>query len=392
MGTSRTRYQGTDLGLSPAGSYDAYFESGYHVGNYPATGVSVWPELNECRDVTDAKPYPDHPLTIIKKRLRPSLANGRSKEPGAGGWYYDFHNYMFGMRNIQLLEEPVSPQPVSYYLTKLLANANPSRPDVNVPVFLFELKDFPRMLKELGDVLARRIKPSMVAGGYLSYSFGWAPLFGDLLKLLQLQKAIDNRIKLLRQYERGKRQKRKLGFNTYSLGQLSENHDLGNVRLTYNRQFSEKVWATYRITLATSLPRTADALQALAARQVLGLNFSMATLWEALPWSWLIDYFANIGEFLEASRDNIPFRIERVNIMVNSRIEYQLSSLSVTPGRENLPICKVSPGYYLAERKTRMLPSYLSPTPFFGGRFFTPHMRGILSSLATASALRGFKL
>lgn len=67
----------------------------------------------------------------------------------------------------------------------------------------------------------------------------------------------------------------RIGFNSYTLHAKS----LGRIRTK----------CVYSISNAESL-----------AAKALGINSPAASLWEAVPLSWLIDYAVNVGEFLDA--------------------------------------------------------------------------------------------
>lgn len=53
----------------------------------------------------------------------------------------------------------------------------------------------------------------------------------------------------------------------------------------------------------------------LARRAVLGLTIDASTLWNAMPWSWLIDWYSNMGDFFEANRNIVPVQPGNVTIM-----------------------------------------------------------------------------
>jgi hypothetical protein len=48
------------------------------------------------------------------------------------------------------------------------------------------------------------------------------------------------------------------------------------------------------------------------SRQILGVDITPGTLWDMTPWTWLLDWFANIGDILSnisaISQDNLAMR------------------------------------------------------------------------------------
>jgi hypothetical protein len=57
----------------------------------------------------------------------------------------------------------------------------------------------------------------------------------------------------------------------------------------------------------------------LANDLILGLTRGqiLPNIWEALPWSWLIDWLTNIGDLIEANNNQFAVPVNKVNIMVN---------------------------------------------------------------------------
>lgn len=382
MGSSRSRSRSGHPVIG--GSYQSVFKSNGNPSGGKVLGPSMVSFTELTQDVVDRKPYPDHVFVHREKRLVPARANGKAVLTG-GFLDREFSNYGFPPYSAAHIDYPPEPD-VSYYLTKLLANVNPSRPVVDLPVFGFELKDFPRMLKGLGDVLGRRVKPSAVAGGYLAYQFGWRPLFNDLWSLLNLQKAIDDRIKLLQAYSRGTKLRRKLGKSSASLGNRTFLNSPGTIRLTVDQLFTEEAWFTARVKMLGGIvPTGGSDLQALAARQVLGLDVSAATIWEAIPWSWLIDYFVNIGDVLAAHRGYLPFSVSNVNLMIKNRIEYTGHNFARAVGTGKSEDC--SGGHAYSEIKRRILPNIVTPILTFKP-FLGLGQAAIITSLVTAKSLK----
>jgi hypothetical protein len=266
---------------------------------------------------------------------------------------------------------------------------NPSNPDVDVPVFLFELKDFPGMLRELGDVLRKKIKPSQAAGGYLSYSFGWAPLISDLRKLVNFSDLVDRRLSYLQKTSAkgGAKVTRTLDSFTETLsyanrtGPIPQQTSIPVWRGTSTVVQTRKVWSVANVASFLS-PVQLENPRLTAAKAALGLNLSAASLWEAMPWSWLIDYTGNIGDFLDANRGFIRSNVLRLNLMCSDEV---IDYLTVTEANWNVGIS--GSGNMITTSKQRSVSSV--PVPSLATRpWFSPHMGGILGSLVTSRALK----
>ncbi|UJQ85848.1 MAG: putative maturation protein [Shiltuvirus faecivicinum] len=270
---------------------------------------------------------------------------------------------------------------VNVHATKLLALTNPSRPVVDLPVALLELRDLPRLFKIESGNLARK-----AAGGNLSYQFGWKPFISDLRKLLDFQNTVAKVERRLR--------------SLYSKGGIHARRDLwtGNGTGTSNdvivfslsgelwkakleRLTVRDVWGTVRWTPTSLPPTTDDGFRKLARKVAFGLAITPATLYQAMPWRWLIDWFSNLGDFLEAHRNTVPAVPTHICVMTRTRT-YRWQT--ITSGRPSW--AAGGDAYYTRTTKRRdpvtsVLPqAYL---PFLGIRQVS-----ILGSLAILGRFR----
>lgn len=111
---------------------------------------------------------------------------------------------------------------------------------------------------------------------YLQYKYGWKPLLGDLATLFELsQKRLERERMLLS-----------------SVRVITESYeDSSSVSYWTNRQQSVKVTAKCKFT---ALLKTEFLDQ---ARQI-GLTNPLQTGWELIPWSFVVDWAAPIGNYL----------------------------------------------------------------------------------------------
>lgn len=203
---------------------------------------------------------------------------------------------------------------VAWTSANLWARSHPLRPAVRLPVFWLELKDIPDMIRQAGRFLlhakkwrtyVRRSSQSRdLATANLAFQFGWAPLISDLYKLARFQDEVDKRRKRLDKGTRAGvfRTSFQLGINSAS-GSGSGFANFGsftNFATPFRYSGNSKSWAVMKWapTLGGGgLPSKDDDLRP----YLLGLHPSqmLSNVWEALPWSWLVDYFANIGDLVE---------------------------------------------------------------------------------------------
>jgi len=339
-------------------------------------------------------------MSLIRYQVDPLRISGTYD---LGTYREEWDNYNPLNRSQYAYCNTVTPIDNGYWVTKALANLNPNKPEVDLPVFLFELREFPRMLMQAGRVLqsasrlaTNRSLPGIskgginrtdVAGSYLAYSFGWAPLVSDLLKLLKLEEAVSRRVNYLKRGTNGGgKVKRSLG--TVDIPRSGGPYVVApwlSAPLVFEGAYTvtetQKVWYVANMQLLDDLPKDNPEMRRVARKAALGLNLSAATLWEAMPWSWLIDYFVNIGDILEANRGGIRFRAYDLNLMCTRRVVNELSGST----KKGLTF---SGGRLTTVAKSRSV--HPIPLPRLAFRpFWTPHMIGIVASLALVTAMRG---
>jgi hypothetical protein len=69
---------------------------------------------------------------------------------------------------------------------------------------------------------------------------------------------------------------------------------------------NRKRWATVRWTPTTLPPQSSKEFRNKAARIVYGLELSPSNVWEAIPWSWLVDWFSNVGDYMALYNNVVP--------------------------------------------------------------------------------------
>jgi hypothetical protein len=236
-----------------------------------------------------------------------------------------------GTRHWYIVDYPVPPLSItpslpnwSYYVTKALAGMNPNRPIVDLPLFIFELKDIPRMLRDAGRIIFRGdIAAKDIPGSYLSFKFGHAPLFSDLQKLLDYGEACESAIARLKRADARNRFSGTLDKYRFSLGSAAGGYNtpysIAKVHWKQTLYSHRTVWYSAKLSPLYTLPEWDSPIA--RARWALGLNVSLETIWNAIPWSWLIDYFTNIGSFLAAYRGGMPQGIDSICIMCSDQLE-----------------------------------------------------------------------
>jgi hypothetical protein len=210
--------------------------------------------------------------------------------------------------------------------TAVIARSNPSRPDISIPNFLYELKDLPGMIRDIGRLKnqirnglgkgSSRINAKNAASHSLAYQMGWRPLISDLRKLLDFQAIVDKKMRTLQNLYDGDGLQRRVRssqwrgtLSTTSTGQLAESVIDSAIVHRIDRFSQIERWGTVRWKPASLPdPRFSSKQMARLARDLaFGMNRVTAKqVWDAIPWTWLIGWFSNADEFIQAHSNAIP--------------------------------------------------------------------------------------
>jgi len=289
-------------------------------------------------------------------------------------WYPQYYHFIHGPDYVGDGGRP----DVFQLASQVISRTNPSGAVVDVPVALAELRELPALVKKFGDGLLKNI-----ADGNLRYEFGIKPMINDLKGLLNFQKQFDNRMKLYKKLQTSP-MCRKSGplYNATvegSGGRVTAHsaHPLLTFSGTIRTMTQREYWGYCNWTPSEALlkaPKSDEQLAALARRAVLGLTLDASTVWNLVPWSWLVDWFSNVGEFLENQRriidvypDNpaICFRATHTAILTIDAPDYGMTGVTVEQVTH----------YKNRTRVSAALPSAYLP-------LLTGRQVGILSSLA----------
>lgn len=293
--------------------------------NPPVTGSDLQDSIGDakyweqCND-TVGVPLQDHPLTITQRDNRGFNTLNGFKDQG-GGSYISYDNKLPDLHtNVTHLSTSVPT--VGARALQLRARTNPSREEVSIPNFIHELKDLPGMLKDIGQIkthlasfrsLPKGLKTS--ANANLAVQMGWLPLVSDIRKLVQFQSLVDKRVvELNRLYSStGLKRRQVLYTEVQSSHDPSKAIESGLGTFLYVREYKVtrlKSWGTIRWR-PTAVPKDLrrQDLGKLARKLVFGLGHNgidAYQAWNAIPWTWLADWFTNVDDYLLAHRNDVP--------------------------------------------------------------------------------------
>lgn len=201
-------------------------------------------------------------------------------------------------------------------LVNYLKHVRQAQVGFSTPTFLGELKEAVKMIrqpaKSLSDEFYRYIRNvkkrkrnspktwhKAAAGMYLEGVFGWLPLVNDIQTAAKEYAKLTERKAFIPITG--------FGVRDYPLPLLDVNNGAISVsangtaisRYSYNRRCMDRAFVRYKGMVKGSVdaPTYSRAMDSFGLR----LDEFIPTAWELLPWSFLIDYFSNIGDVITAS-------------------------------------------------------------------------------------------
>jgi hypothetical protein len=201
-------------------------------------------------------------------------------------------------------------------LTKYLQKIRQAAVQFSGPIFLGEAEETRRMLRRPGEALydsaknflqavARKKRlnprawPNALAGLWLEHSFGWQPLINDVLDAAKAYRRLHQprQIKISASgIDSGK-----IYDNGTLPSQLSVSYGPASVSNTYCH-LTERADAVATMRFKGALWAQAEMTR-WQKYDLFGFTPSefIPTAWELLPWSFLADYFTNIGDILSSA-------------------------------------------------------------------------------------------
>jgi hypothetical protein len=298
------------------------------------------------------------PFTSVKVNLLPFAVNGigiyTSAVPINIGFGTGIHQYRGGFTDPQFIGVDYSdaqyrdkkfifgdlsgfvPSLSTYYASV----DNRLRPRFNrasIGQSLAEMREIPGMLrstakdlKEIWEFLGgspsgNRMTPRGVANSFVNSQFGWRPFVQDVVDVCDVILHYDQYMADLAGAN-GRWQHREgvikeettettiqsgLGYKVQPSGflvdQFCKPGDSWTARYTYTNRTTTKVWASgdysyYRPIWDMSQSDYDSGLnQIRRLHALLGTEITPSLIWKITPWTWLVDWFTNVGNMIEAA-------------------------------------------------------------------------------------------
>lgn len=254
-----------------------------------------------------------HPFSTVKKESFIRVANMIYRDSGPGYASLPW-----------VPSEWVGPTPVKFPEipkwvnsdsdgNKAILKTYPTAPQASLSQMIVELKN--EGLPSLFGSQIASMKGSAqraIGGEFLNSVFGWTPLIKDLEKLL---KAVVESSKIIQQFERDSGRIVRRSYSFPAITELLESNIFPSVAAkaipsswspfygksgtyTVERTRSTQIWFsgayTYYINPGKDLVGQAIKYEQLA-NHLLGIRLTPDVLWNLAPWSWLADWFVNVG-------------------------------------------------------------------------------------------------
>lgn len=161
-----------------------------------------------------------------------------------------------------------------------------------------------------------------LAAANLAWQFGWRPIIEDIIGITKLQKSIAARRRELNHLYsgRGLKTKKELFKSIQHSFGYTTIESVGAAFIDAPTQYyaSNIAWVTARFRPRVQCPLPPTDFQIGAA--LLGLSpYGVGqAAWELLPWSWLIDWFTNVGAILDSTSNSFGADLVSLNNMRSS--------------------------------------------------------------------------
>lgn len=245
-----------------------------------------------------------------------------------------------------------------------VARSNPSRPMVTPLTMIQDMIQLPGMLRDVGRLMRRPKKsasPKDLANHHLAVAFGWMPFIDDMHKLLDFQTHVQRRLNEIRKMQEdpgGLRRKIRFDKST-STGVYTGSILVGlsAIRYKVNVDVTKESWATIRWKAnTTSLPSVPQDMSnnKLARRVLLGLTPEGLAkgAWDVLPWTWMINWFSDVGNLALARSNTVQGDYTHLCGMEHTKVTCSPGSVSyVNMGKANVQFT----GSHVEEQKLRFV-------------------------------------
>lgn len=291
------------------------------------TYTAIMPADIERVDITQGHPGPPYrsggPFMVRRRILEVKPTRNEAIKSTSGTTYTGVYvPSPSPLANTMILPPEIPETTMNFWGAKAWNKFKPGQNLASLGQFIGELKDFPGMIEPFTKAWSRDNFQAIdnmrsfadvarrSGSDYLSVKFGWEPFLRDLAGMFdaatKTSKALaqlkrDNGRTVRRsgtiEFQENSTSSETTGYGYFqpALGDIFANWGMG--KKTTQTKTTTRFWFSgafkYWIPDLPTWEGTART-----ALSLWGLNPSAATVWELTPWSWLLDYFGNIGDVM----------------------------------------------------------------------------------------------
>lgn len=269
---------------------------------------------------------------------------------------------------------------------KVVAETNPERAEVLAPMYVKDFAEIPKLLRWRGLSLLNIVGRSVLIDRWVL-----RPLISDLVKMSNFTQRVHTRLLELNRLAEGKtiRKRVKLGqgAKTYQKANSGMESAAASISGHEYHTYTYKAWGSIQWFSPSWSPYRSmppAALEQQAIRDVLGLSThgALATLWEAIPWSWLVDWFTNVGTLINAAHNSFWLTYRGLCIMLHQKCDFVHSPYPLTGRYQGTSVTPITASF---ERKRRWVVSPILPLPMMGQPILSERQLSTLWNLLAAN-------
>lgn len=251
-----------------------------------------------------------------------------------------YHQYPTGSTNIiatrdALIAATGGGTPVSFQTEGRAAylRLKPDLTTMSIPNFIYELKDFRSLLtfwrgnnrlaklKKMVSTSDDRI--NTYASSHLQYGFGVAPFLSDVSKLVGTLKEMEGELEAWNKRSGELIQKSAVIYDETQPASGDYSAPFGRIYWTGKRSYKAEVFFCWKILPFPNISSTLTRVRYYLDK--FGFELNPKVLWDTIPFSFLIDQFLGVGNFLNSMKFDtlkVPVLLVDSFVQVKEKIEY----------------------------------------------------------------------
>jgi hypothetical protein len=316
------------MGVRTRQDLQAFYGSRKHKNTGVVDNRSYYALEEETEDYVS--PGDNYNFTVERTTKEGGLIYGTQQSNLTG---YIWNNYPadhFRLNPVNHLSVPGQPSGGAL-AADCIARTNPSRSETEALETLSDISQIGSLAKTTffnrlnlllkHTPLRNYAKLSDFAKYNLMVQFGIKPLLSDIETLMHFQSAVDRRFKEIdRLRTRGLRRTVDL-WSDSAISQGSDTTIQSNgvtLHAYLPRTTTVKVKGHIRWYTSAAYLQSDQKVRAQVRRVIHGYSVDPASIYELMPWSWLIDYFSNLGTIVKASRNSFEAHHSSVRLMTET--------------------------------------------------------------------------